>query len=178
MIAAGAAVLGRRRIAEGRMMGRQQQRAGEFLLLDQSELGAEEIDLDIRDRPFPFLVEIGNHAGIFQRVAEQPDDPDKRRIQREIHAGLSHRGPVQRARFGGDDGLPGAEISLKNRQRRIRRLGAGHHEGIVIAGNRKDRRWIIAEWIVELIVIIPRLAEIIDDIAEMIEERGTVALRR
>ncbi len=51
---------------------------------------------------------------------------------------------------------------------------ARHHERIVIAGNGQNWRGIGAEWFVKLIVVVLRFAEIIDDIAEMIEERRPI----
>jgi hypothetical protein len=40
----------------------------------------------------------------------------------------------------------------------------------VISGEGQYRRWIIAVWLVELIIIILRLAEIVDDVAQMEKE--------
>ncbi len=137
-----------------------------LLLLDAIELRAQEIDLDIGDVR-PFLAEVGDHAGVLQRIAEQSDDPHERRIQREVDAGLGHRGPVQRAGLRRDDGRRRAEIALECGQRDRVRLGARHDERVVIARDSEDRRRVVAERLVKLVVVIGCLAEIVDDVAEM-----------
>ncbi len=139
---------------------------GYFSCLIRLELRAQEIDLDIGDVR-PFLAEVGDHAGVLQRVAEQSDDPDERRIQRKVDAGLGHRGPVQRAGLRRDDGRGRAEIALECGQRDRGRLGARHDERVVVAGDGEDRRRVVAERLIELVVVIGRLAEIIDDVAEV-----------
>ena len=156
-------------------MGGEQHRAGIILLLDPLELGTQEVDLDVGNR-VPFVIEIGDHAGILERVAEQPDHPHERRIEREIHPGLGHRGPVQRTCFRRDHALGVAEIALERVERVLAVGGAGHDEGIVVARNGEDRRGIVAERFVELVVVVRRLAEIVDDIADVKQESRPVVL--
>jgi hypothetical protein len=47
-----------------------------------------------------------------------------------------------------------------------------------LPGDGEDRRRIIAEGVVELVVVVARLAEIVDDVAEMEEECGLVGVVR
>ena len=66
----------------------------------------------------------------------------------------------------------GAEILQKRRE--CRNLRPGRDHAVMIAGERDDRRRIIAVRLIELVVIILRLAETVDDIAEVEEEQRPV----
>ena len=50
----------------------------------------------------------------------------------------------------------------------------GRHHPVVVAGERDDRRGIVAIWLVELVVVVGTLAEAVDDVAEMEEEARRV----
>src|SRR5262249_46821745 len=87
VIAATAARLGRRRVAERRMMHRDQDRALVVLLLDVVELCGQIVELEVRYLAPGFLLVLllaRDHARILERVAEQPDDPDEGSIERKI----------------------------------------------------------------------------------------------
>src|SRR5262245_64165965 len=79
---------------------------------------------------------------------------------------------MQRAGLGRDGGSVGAEVAMEYLQRLSRRRGARDHEGVVIARNGEDRSRIVSERVVKLIVIVLRLAKIVDDVAEMEDERS------
>src|SRR6516164_118639 len=85
---------------------------------------------------------------------------------------------MQRAGLGRDDGSVGAEVAMEYLQRLSRRRGARDHEGVVIARNGEDRSRIVSERVVKLIVIVLRLAKIVDDVAEMEEECRAVCIVR
>ncbi len=66
-----------------------------------------------------------------------------------------------------------AEVAQERGQRRhLRqvRTGAEHHP-VVVAGDREDRPVVGAERLVELVVVVLALAEVVDDVAEVEEER-------
>src|SRR5437879_11924819 len=63
-------------------------------------------------------------------------------------------------------GLERAKVAAKDRQWRARGCGIGDHERVVVAGDGEDRRCVIAEWFVELVVVILRFAEVVDDVAQ------------
>src|SRR5262249_5031512 len=85
---------------------------------------------------------------------------------------------MQRAGLRRDDGSVGAEVAMEYLQRLSRRRGTWDHEGVVIARNGEDRSRIVSERVVKLIVIVLRLAEIVDDVAEMEEECRAVCIIR
>src|SRR5215813_1022198 len=85
---------------------------------------------------------------------------------------------MQRAGLRRDDGSVGAEVAMEYLQRLSSRRGAWDHEGVVIARNGEDRSRIVSERLVELIVIVLRLAETVDDVAEVEEERRAVCIVR
>ena len=85
---------------------------------------------------------------------------------------------MQRAGLGRDDGSVGAEVAMEYLQRLSSRRGAWDHEGVVIARNGEDRSRIVSERLVELIVIVLRLAETVDDVAEMEDECRAVCIIR
>ena len=85
---------------------------------------------------------------------------------------------MQRAGLRRDDGSVGAEVAMEYLQRLSRRRGARDHEGVVIARNGEDRSRIVSERVVKLIVIVLRLAEIVDDVAEMEDECRAICLVR
>src|SRR5262249_17095283 len=126
------------RIAEWRMVGREQNRARVFLLLNPLELRCEKIQLKVGNTG-PVTSLAGDEAGVFQRVAEQPDDAHVWRIEGEIDARLGHGGAMQRAGLGRDDGSVGAEVAVEYLQRLLSRSGARDDEGVVIARNGEDR---------------------------------------
>ena len=57
----------------------QNYRAFVFFLFDPIELGRQEIELVIRHY-FPFVFLTGNHARIFQGIAEQANDAHEGRV--------------------------------------------------------------------------------------------------
>ena len=73
----------------------------------------------------------------------------------------------------GDGAAEGAQKLRRKASRRGFRIG-GPDNAVVIARDRDDRRGIVAVWFVELIVVIRGFAEVVDDVAEMIEERRHV----
>src|SRR5262249_47807737 len=85
---------------------------------------------------------------------------------------------MQRAGLRRDDGSVGAEVAMEYLQRLLSRRGAWDHEGVVIARNGEDRSRIVSERFVELIVIVLRLAETVDDVAEMEDECRAVCIVR
>src|SRR5215470_10457051 len=84
---------------------------------------------------------------------------------------------MQRAGLGRDDGSVGAEVAMEYLQSLLSRRGARDHE-VVIARNGEDRSRIVSERVVKLIVIVLRLAKIVDDVAEMEDECRAVCFVR
>src|SRR5215470_1808664 len=84
---------------------------------------------------------------------------------------------MQRAGLGRDDGSVGAEVAMEYLQSLLSRRGARDHE-VVIARNGEDRSRIVSEWVIKLIVIVLRLAKIVDDVAEVEEECRAVCIVR
>lgn len=66
--------------------------------------------------------------------------------------------------------MRGAEVPGEDLKRPLPGGGAGHDERVVVAGEGDDRARVVPERIVELVVIIFRLAEIIDHVAEVEQE--------
>jgi hypothetical protein len=161
------------RAALMRMMRRRQDCTFVVLVFDAFQLGGQVVKLKVRyGRPLAAFAR--DDARIFERVAEQSDHTHKRRIERKVDARLSNRGPVEGRSFGCNHRFFGTEIAAENGQG----FGAGgsarHDERIVIARNCEDGRGVVAERIVKLIVIEPRLAEIVDYVAEMKKKCRTV----
>ena len=141
------------------MMG-DDQRAGKALGAGQRRL--EEIELSVAE------LGRGDHAGVLKHVGIEGDDAQHRRFEGEEHAGLDLRGAGETAGLRHHLELAGAKILEKSRQRRRIRARRGHP--VVIAREGDDRRRIVAIGLVELVVIISRLAEIIDHVAKVKEE--------
>jgi hypothetical protein len=134
---------------------------------DLLELGDQKVLLILADDL------VGNQAlGVaFPGVGIEADDSYKRRFQREIDAGLGHRGARDSYSFGSVHGTRRAELFLKRGQRfRRRRGGRFVNDGVMIAGDGEYRRGVIAVGIVELIVVVLRLAEEVDDVSKMVEK--------
>ena len=83
---------------------------------------------------------------------------------------------MQGACLRSDGGLLRAEIALKDFQRQAARRRVGDHERIVIAWDGENRRGIIAVRIIKLVVVVARFAEIVDHVAQLVEERGPIGL--
>ena len=77
---------------------------------------------------------------------------------------------MQGGSLGRDHGTSGAEIAAEDGQG----LGTGrcawHDERIMVPRDGEDRRGVVSEGLVKLIIIILRLPKIIDDVAEMKEK--------
>jgi hypothetical protein len=162
------------------MVNRDDHRSLVFLVLDLLKLRGQKVQLIVRQGRPCLLAILGftrDHAGIFQRVAEQPDNADEGCVEREIDARLSHGGAMQRFGLGSDGRRCGAEIANERVQRLLVARCPGYQKGIVVARNSEDRRRIVAERLVELVVVILRLAEIVDHVAQMKEKGGSVLLR-
>ena len=101
-------------------------------------------------------------------VRIQPDDLHERRVEGEIDPRLDHGGARVALRIGIVRGLAGAEIVDEALQGRLLQLGRNHP--VMIAGNPQDRPIVVAVRIVELLVVVKLLSQVIDDIAEVIEE--------
>jgi len=162
-----------RREAERRMMRRQEDRAEVVLVFDALQLGGQILKLKVR-YDLPLGVFARDDAGILERVAEQSNHANERRVEGEVDARLSHRGPVEGRSFGRDHRFFGTEIAAENGQWFGAGGGARHDERIVIPRNCEDGRGIVAERIVKLIVIEPGLAEIVHYVAEMKKKRRTI----
>src|ERR1700730_5775126 len=101
VVTAASAASWRRCITKRRVMHSQKERARVIFSLNACELRGKVIELSVGNI-CPFTVFARNHSRVFESVAEQADDPDERRIQREVDSGLRHRSSMQRARLGGD----------------------------------------------------------------------------
>src|SRR5580693_1453395 len=141
--------------------------------LQESQLGVS------YDREFTALRRNDSRARI-QNVAVEPDDRDIRSVQREINSWLGHHGAYEATRLRGRSGSIGTKISEESLQRGnlwSRRRGSKNH-AIVIARDSKDGTVVIAERLVELVVIILCFAEVVDHVAQIEEEcRASYASR-
>src|SRR5713101_4113305 len=100
------------------MMDRKQNGPGIVFRFDALKLRRQESQLQIGNGlPFSFLA--GDHTGIFQRVAEQPNNADEGSIESEIDTRLGRGGAVQGSCFLRDYRLGRAEIAGKDGQREI-----------------------------------------------------------
>ena len=69
---------------------------------------------------------------------------------------------MQRSSFGRGVELLRAEVAGENGQGLVRRGRARHDERIVVAWDGEIRSWIVAIRFVELVVVVSRLAEMVD----------------
>ena len=143
---------------------------------DLLQLCCEEVELVVGNRR-PLCLTLRRFAGdntrIFEGIRKQSEDADEGSIEREVDARLRHASAVKRSCFFGNDDRRAAEVAGEDGQRVVGRRGARKDERVVIPWNRQNWRGIIAERFVELIVVIKGFAEVVDDIAKMIEKRRT-----
>src|SRR5580700_11627673 len=149
----------RRRVGECRMVRGQQHGALKIVSLDALELRGEERKLNVR-HTFPFSRLARNQAWIFERVTEHTNDPHKRSVEREVNAGLRHGCAVQRTGFGRYDRARRAEVAHENLERLRGHGRARDDEGIMVARNRQNWRWIVSVRLIKLIVVILGLAKV------------------
>lgn len=138
-------------------------------VFDGFELGGEIGKLEVRNAgPFLFLARLtGDHSRILERIGKQADDAHERGVEREIDSGLLHGGAVEGASLGGDDGLFGAKVALKDLQGFVGRFGSRRDEGIMVARDREDGQRIVSEGLVELVVIVLFLAKVINNVSQV-----------
>ena len=110
---------------------------------------------------------VRDHPGILQRVAVHNQDADERSIEGKEHAGLDLRGAGEPAGLRGDR-VSGGGIGAEIAEVRVEtlRVSKRRDHAVVVAGNRQDRRRIIAIRLVELVVIVLSLAEVVDDVPQ------------
>lgn len=86
---------------------------------------------------------VGNDSGIFQTIAIKAEQPNERRLERVVNAGLNLSGAHQASRFRRSvRGLAGGtEVSQEGLERGRRRIG--RHHAVVIARNCENRRGVI-----------------------------------
>jgi hypothetical protein len=97
------------------------------------------------------------------------NDPHEGRFESVVDAGLYHCRAIEAARFWGVHHFFRAKI-LKKRCEGFRRCARRDH-AIVITCECKNRGRIVSVWLIKLIIVIHRLAEAVDDIAKVEEER-------
>ena len=117
-----------------RMMHCDEHRAGEVIALRAGERGLEKRKLTVVQRGARVAFG-GDDAGIFKRVAVEPQQPDEGRFQRVVDAGLDHRGARQATSFIGVHGCCGAEVTQIGIKRGNCFFRIGH--AIVIAGDAR-----------------------------------------
>ena len=145
-----------------RMMHRDDHGSCKSIALHSIERGLEIDELDIRQIRVRAALR-RNHARIFQAIAVQRENPDEGSFERVIHARLDHGRPVEAARFRCLLRREGAKI----REERLKggRGASGRDHAAVISADGKDRPWIVAIRLVELVVIILRLTETVHHVA-------------
>src|SRR5208283_5465366 len=126
--------------------------------LDARQRSLEVGELRVADRG------IGDDTGVLERVAVQGQDPDEGRIEGEVHAGLDLRGSRQASRLRGHHEIGGAEIAHVCSQ--ALRVSQGREHAVMVSGDRQYRGLIVPVRLVELVVVILRLAEAVDDVSE------------
>lgn len=177
------------RVSKRRMMNRNDDCALIVIVLDVLQLSRKEGELVVGNNRPGWSSRGGrlcrrtrglarDYSRIFKSIGEESDDADVRGVERKVDAGLGHRSAMQRSGFGGDRGGRRAEIPLEDRERLAARGSVGQHERIVIAGNGKDWRGIVAVRFVEFVVIVGGFSEVIDQISEMKKKRRTVCRGR
>src|SRR5689334_7620960 len=91
---------------------------------------------------------------------------------------------MQGGNLRSDRRFGGAKIPHEHAERRLVLGSTWDDEGIMVAGDGKDRRRVIAEWLVKLIVIVLRFTKVVNDVPQMKEEcrpircLGTVGVHR
>ena len=109
------------------------------------------------------------HAPAFGDVGVEADDGDERRDERPVDVRLRHRVAVDLLGLGAQVRLRGAEVLDEGRERR--RGERVERVAVVVAGDRDDRPRVAGVGLVELRVVLARLAVEVDDVAEVVEER-------
>lgn len=147
-----------------RVVVSKEQRALVLLRFHPRERRREKLDLRIAD----FFIR--NDAGILQGIAVQHEDPHEGRIEGKEHPGLDLRGTRQSARLRRHRESVCAKVPVK-------RVQAGdvdmrRHHPVVITRRREDGCGIVPIGFIELIEIILRFAEAVDDVAQQQIELG------
>ena len=139
------------------------------------ELGAEEVELLVAGERRVGAVLARDDAGALQDVGVEADDRDEGRVEGEVDARLVHGGADDRACVGGRARLLGAEVAQERGQGRdAGQVGlVAEDHAVVVAGDREDRPVVGVEGLVELVVVVLALAEVVDDVAQVEEERGS-----
>src|SRR6267154_3894443 len=83
VVTATSAASRRRCITKRRMVHSQKNGPREIFVLNARKLCGQVIELSVGNI-CPFTLFARNHSRVFESVAEQADDPDERRIQREV----------------------------------------------------------------------------------------------
>ena len=141
------------------------------LRLQARQLGGQERELVVRHREPSALG--GDDAGLFEHVGVQPDDRDERRVEGEVNAGLGHDRAGDARGVGRGRWALGAEVTQKSLQRGRDggcRAGAVDRP-VVVSGDGEDRPVVAPKRFVELVVVVLILAEVVDHVAEVEEER-------
>ena len=110
-------------------------------------------------------------AGVFEAVAVHAEDAHERRLEREVDAGLHLGRAHELARFRRAVWRFAGRAEVLEKCVECHRLSVRRYHAVVVAGDREDRRGVVAIGLVELVVIILGLAEAVDDVAQVIEER-------
>jgi hypothetical protein len=106
-------------------------------------------------------------AHVMREARELRDDAQQRCFESEEHARLNLRSAGQAPGLGHDLKVGGAKIVEESCERLY--LGAGRDHAIVISSKGDDRRRIVAIRVIKLIIVVLRLTEIIDHVAQMEE---------
>ena len=138
------------------------------------QLGLEEVELLVAGERGIVAALGRDHAWALEDVRVEADDRDERGVEGEVDARLVHRRADERSpRRETGAGSPAQKLRRNAVRRRDLRqvfvLAEDH--AVVVAGDREDRPVVGAERLVELVVVVLALAEVVDDVAEVEEER-------
>ena len=116
----------------------------------------------------------GDDAGVFEDVAIDAEDSNERRVEGEVHPGLDHGGAAEAAGVGVVRGRWGAEVGEEAGEAGGASGSLGVDDAVVVAGDGEDGGHVVTERLVELVVVVGGFAEVIDEVAEVVEEAGDV----
>ena len=117
---------------------------GAFVLFidDPLDLRIQEFELKVGDHG-PSAAKARDDTGIFEGIAEQPDDANERGFKGEIDPGLGHCRAVWRTGFAGELRRLCAEVAGKGDQGEVGVRRAREDERVVIAGDGEARPGIL-----------------------------------
>ncbi len=145
--------------------------------LEPGQLRDQEVELLVVHRAGVGPALGGDHPRPLKDVGVEADQRDERRIQGEVGARLGHGAPHQPPGIWARGRAFTAQKLVRNAAS-VAQPRSELREAVVVAGDREDRPVVGAERLVELVVVVLGFAEVVDDVAQVKEERGRVRTAR